>query len=90
MKTASTPKAAPAAPPAGIKKVNLAGIATATAKKTATVYPLLPDDADGTVDALVTKITAAADELDALEGALELLCGTPHNSSYVESSVMWS
>jgi hypothetical protein len=24
------------------------------------------------------------------QGALELLCGVPHNSSYVEPSVMWS
>lgn len=33
---------------------------------------MLPDDADGTVAALVTKITAAVEELDALEGALEI------------------
>jgi len=42
MKTATKPKATAPAPAAGIKKINLGGIAT-KAEKTATVYPTLPD-----------------------------------------------
>lgn len=70
MKTATAP-APPAAKP-GIKKVNFGAIATATTKKPGTEYPVLPDDDHGTVAALVTKIAAATDELDALEGALAI------------------
>jgi hypothetical protein len=47
--------AAPEAPAAGIKQVNLAGIATKSpAAKTAKVYPVLPDN-DGQTSPLVEE-----------------------------------
>ena len=64
--TASTP-----APKAGIKKLNLGGIAT---KKESgkTEYPILPDDATGNVASLVGAIRSKAAQLEALEGSLEI------------------
>ena len=56
MKTQAKVMAAPAAPAAGIKRVNLAGIATKSpAAKTAKAYPVLPDP-DGQAAALVERI----------------------------------
>ena len=76
------------APAPALKKVSLAGFATQTpASKSAKAYPLLPDP-DGQVAELVTSILEKTAQVEALEGAVELLCGAPHNSSYVESSVM--
>ncbi|MEA3212338.1 MAG: hypothetical protein QOE70_5395 [Chthoniobacter sp.] len=91
---AAEPKAAVAAPtptPApALKKVSLAGFATQTpASKSAKAYPLLPDP-DGQVAEIVTSILDKSAQVEALEGALDALCGVPHNSSYVEPSVMWS
>ncbi|MEA3212320.1 MAG: hypothetical protein QOE70_5377 [Chthoniobacter sp.] len=86
---AAIPIEAPLAAPA-LKKVSFAGFATQTpGTKASKAYPLLPDP-DGQVSELVKSILEKSAQLDALEGALELLCGTPHNASYVESSVMWS
>ena len=68
--TAAT--AAPVAPAAGLKRINLAGISTkAPAAKAAKAYPLLPD-ADGQVAALVEGILEKSEQLEAIEGALEI------------------
>jgi hypothetical protein len=68
--TAAT--AAPVAPAAGLKRINLAGISTkAPAAKAAKTYPLLPDS-DGQVAALVNGIVEKAEQLEAIEGALEI------------------
>ena len=60
-----------AAPKAGIKKLNLGGIAT---KKESgkTEYPILPDDEAGNVASLVGAIRSKAAQLEALEGSLEI------------------
>jgi hypothetical protein len=73
MKTkSSTATAAPVAPAAGLKRINLAGIATKSATtKAAKAYPLLPD-ADGQVAALVDGILEKSEQLEAIEGALEI------------------
>ena len=76
MKTKSKPAAsataAPSAPAAGLKRINLAGISTkSAATKTAKAYPLLPD-ADGQVAALVEGILEKSEQLDAIEGAIEI------------------
>ena len=75
MKTKSKPAAAtasPSAPADRLKRINLAGIATnSAATKTAEVYPLLPD-ADGQVAALVEGILEKSEQLEAIEGALEI------------------
>jgi hypothetical protein len=64
--------AAPVAPAAGLKRINLAGISTkAPAAKAAKTYPLLPDS-DGQVAALVNGIVEKAEQLEAIEGALEI------------------
>jgi hypothetical protein len=64
--------AAPSAPAAGLKWINLAGIATKSATtKAAKAYPLLPD-ADGQVAALVEGILEKSEQLEAIEGALEI------------------
>ena len=60
MKTKSKPAAAataaPSAPAAGLKRINLAGISTkSAATKTAKAYPILPDAA-GQVAALIDGI----------------------------------
>ena len=73
MKTKSSPAtAAPVAPAAGLKRINLAGIATKSATtKAAKAYPLLPDT-DGQVAALVEGILEKSEQLEAIEGALEI------------------
>jgi hypothetical protein len=74
MKTTTKPKAAPAAAPtpaaAGIKKINLGGIAS-KAEKTATVYPVLPDPT-GDAAKLASDIIAESQELEAIDGSLKL------------------
>lgn len=65
--TKTTPAAAPKA--AGIKKINLGGIAAPKEKKGAD-YPLLPDP-DGDVSKLVQDIIAETRELEALTGSLD-------------------
>ena len=76
MKTkSSTATAAPVAPAAGLKRINLAGIATAApAAKAAKTYPELPDP-DGQVAALVEGILEMSDQLEAIEGALNISKG---------------
>jgi hypothetical protein len=75
MKTKSKPAAAtaaPRAPAAGLKRINLAGIATNSAAAKATkAYPILPD-ADGQVATLVEGILEKSEQLEAIEGALEI------------------
>lgn len=73
-KKATTTSPAPAdAPATGIKKFNFGGIAAAAPKKPAgKEYPLLPDDDDGTVADLVTRILTEQEQLDALEGSIEI------------------
>jgi hypothetical protein len=74
MKTATKPKAAPAAAPtpatAGIKKLSFGGIAQKAEKKT-TEYPALPDPT-GDVAKLTSDIIAESREYEALEGSLKL------------------
>ena len=41
-------------------------------------------------DDIIAKMDATDAAVAAVDGARELLCGAPHNNSYVESSVMWS
>jgi hypothetical protein len=65
--TTAKPKAP--APAAGLKKVNLGGIATKSASKTKTAYPVLPDES-GDVAKLVADIRHETAELEALEGSL--------------------
>jgi len=61
-----------AAAAARLKRINLAGIATnSAATKTAKAYPLLAD-ADGQVAALVEGILEKSEQLEAIEGALEI------------------
>jgi hypothetical protein len=74
MKTKSSPAtAAPVAPAAGLKRINLAGIATkAPAAKAAKTYHELPDP-DGQVAALVEGILEKSEQLEAIEGALKYL-----------------
>jgi hypothetical protein len=76
MKTKSSPAtAAPVAPAAGLKRINLAGIATkAPAAKAAKTYHELPDP-DGQVAALVEGILEKTEQLEALEGALNISKG---------------
>jgi manganese/zinc/iron transport system substrate-binding protein len=64
MKTKSSPAtAAPVAPAAGLKRINLAGISTtAPAAKAAKTYPELPDP-DGQVAALVEGAAARGHRL---------------------------
>ena len=70
MKTQAKEMAAPAAPGAGIKRINLAGIATKSpAAKTAKAYPVLPDT-DGQAAALVEGILDKSEQLEALEGGV--------------------
>jgi len=73
MKTKSAAAtAAPVAPAAGLKRINLAGIATkAPAARAAKTYPELPDP-DGQVAALVGGILEKSEQLEAIEGALEI------------------
>ncbi len=73
MKTkSSTVTAAPVAPAAGLKQINLARIATtAPAAKAAKTYPELPDP-DGQVAALVEGILEKSEQLEALEGSLSI------------------
>ena len=72
MKTQAKVVAASAAPSAGIKRINLAGIATKSpAAKTAKAYPVLPDS-DGRATALVEGILDKSEQLEPLEGALEI------------------
>ena len=76
MKTKSKPAAAstaaPSAPAARLKRINLAGISTkSAATRTAKAYPILPD-ADGQVAALVEGILEKSEQLEAIEGALEI------------------
>jgi hypothetical protein len=73
MKTKSAATtAAPVAPAAGLKRINLAGIATkAPAAKAAKTYPELPDP-DGQVAELVEGILGMSEQLEAIEGALEI------------------
>ena len=75
MKTkSSTTTAAPVAPAAGLKRINLAGIATtAPAAKAAKTYPELPDP-DGQVASLVEGILEMSEQVEAITGALEILC----------------
>ena len=74
MKTTTKPKAAPAAAPtpaaAGIKKINLGGIAS-KAEKTATAYPVLPDPT-GDAAKLASDIITESREMEAIEGSLKL------------------
>jgi hypothetical protein len=76
MKTKSSPATAvPVAPAAGLKRINLAGIATtAPAAKAAKTYPELPDP-DGQVAALVEGILEMSEQVEALSGALEISKG---------------
>jgi len=69
MPTATKAKPA-AAPAAGIKKINLGGIATKTEKK-GTDYPLLPDPS-GEVAKLASEIISETREFEAVEGSLKL------------------
>jgi hypothetical protein len=73
MKTkTSSATAAPVAPAAGLKRINLAGIATkAPTARAAKTYPALPDP-DGQVAELVTGILDKSEQLEAIEGALEI------------------
>jgi hypothetical protein len=75
MKTKTKPAAAtaaPSAPAAWLKRINLAGISTkSAAAKTAKAYPILPD-ADGQVAALVEGILEKSGQLEAIKGALEI------------------
>jgi hypothetical protein len=73
MKTkSSTATAAPVAPATGLKRINLAGIATkAPATKATKTYPELPDP-DGQVAALVEGILEKTEQLEALEGSLAI------------------
>ena len=76
MKTATAPKpaapkAAPTpAPAAGIRKINLGGIAV-KAEKTTTEYPVLPDPS-GDVAKLASEIIAESREFETLEGSLKI------------------
>ena len=72
MKTATKPKptTSTSAPAAGIKKINLGGIATKAEKKT-TEYPTLPDPS-GDVAKLTSDIITETREFEALEGSLKL------------------
>lgn len=67
--TTAEPKAPAKA--AGLKKVNLGGIATKTASKTKTAYPVLPDPT-GDVAKLVADIRRETAELEALKGSLDI------------------
>ena len=71
-KTAPPPVIAaptPPAKPAGIKKVNLGGIASKSDSKAKTAYPVLPDET-GDVAKLVADILDETDQLEAIEGSL--------------------
>lgn len=64
------PKAS--APPAGLKKFNLGGIAAKpVAGKSAKTYPVLPDP-DGQVSEIVAAIIERSEQVEALEGALSV------------------
>ena len=70
--TTQPTSAAPVAPAAGLKRFNLAGIATTSpAAKAAKVYPVLPDP-DGQVAALVDGILEETAQIEALEGGVEI------------------
>jgi hypothetical protein len=67
-----TTTAEPKAPAkAGLKKVNLGGIATKSSKTKTTEYPVLPDP-NGDVAKLVADIRRETAELEALEGSLDI------------------
>jgi hypothetical protein len=68
-----TKTAEPKAPAkaAGLKKVNLGGIATKSSSKTKTEYPVLPDP-NGDVAKLVADIRRETAEMEALEGSLDI------------------
>lgn len=71
MKTQPAKTVAPA-PAAGIKRINLAGIATKTpASRSTKTYPVLPDES-GEVAALVEGILEKSEQVEAIEGALEI------------------
>jgi len=67
--TTAEPKAPAKA--AGLKKVNLGGIATKSSKTKTTEYPVLPDP-NGDVAKLVADIRRETAELEALEGSLDI------------------
>jgi hypothetical protein len=67
--TTAEPKAPAKA--AGLKKVNLGGIATKSSSKTKTEYPVLPDP-NGDVAKLVADIRRETAEMEALEGSLDI------------------
>jgi len=71
MATKTTPAPAATAASPAIKKFNLGGIATKTADKKTTTYPILPDPS-GDVAALTTDIITETRELEALEGSLAI------------------
>lgn len=73
MSKTATPTASPAptVKPAGIKKVNLLGIAAGKKDTAQKDYPILPDDADNSIAELVTDILDETERLKALEGSLE-------------------
>jgi len=71
-KPAAASTAALSALAAGLKRINLAGISTKSAPtKTAKAYPLLPDE-DGQVATLVEGILEKSEQLEAIEGAIEI------------------
>jgi hypothetical protein len=65
----AAPAAIPVTPPAGIKKVNLAGFGKKT--PSGKTYPVLPDP-DGEIGKLVAAIRGHVEDLDALTAALDL------------------
>ena len=67
--TTAEPKAPAKA--AGLKKVNLGGIATKSSSKTKAEYPVLPDP-NGDVAKLVADIRRETAEMEALEGSLDI------------------
>jgi hypothetical protein len=70
MPTTTAERKAPAKA-AGLKKVNLGGIATKSSSKTKTEYPVLPDP-NGDVAKLVADIRRETAEMEALEGSLDI------------------
>ena len=85
----------------GIKKLNLGGIAGKKASGK-TAYPILPDDATGSVASLVGGIRSKADQLDALTTSLEIdkaelvslakqfyfanICPSPHGCASISTT----
>lgn len=70
MATATKKPAPAAAPAAGIRKINLAGLAPAK-EKTSTTYPSLPDPS-GDVAKLTSDIINETREMEALEASLDV------------------